>query len=155
MNVEEVVQMLFVLVSQFNISYKQQNIGKSAIFEIQKFGVKIVYLDGQEFDKRVLDGWYVAWIHPDYDLKEAREKIVWALVRGGYFHYLRTAYKKTFGSMISSQGWDRLLIEYRMKLFKNEPKYAYQREINEDAIKMSPSYLMSLDPGFFDWLVEG
>lgn len=154
MNPEEIVQMLFVLLSQFNIKYTQQSFGNSTVYEVPKFGVKIIYLDGQTFDKKILDGWQIAYIHPDYTISDSKEKIVWALARGGYFHYLRNNYKKTFHQMMYSQGWDRLLVDYRMKLYKDTPKYAYLREINSNALKTSSSYMISMDPGFYDWVVE-
>jgi hypothetical protein len=56
--------------------------------------------------------------------------------------------------MMYSQGWDRLLVDYRMKLYKDTPKYAYLREINSNALKTSSSYMISMDPGFYDWVVE-
>lgn len=154
MNLEETKQILYVLLDQFNIDYKQQLYGNSAIFDVVKFGTKIVYLDGQTFDRKILDGWHVGWVHPDYTVTEAREKIVWALVRGGYFHYLRNNYKNTFAKLLSSQGWDRLLINYRLKQFKNDPKFNYLRDINSTALTTASSYVIAMDPGFFDWIIE-
>ena len=154
MKSDEVQQMLFVLLEQFKVKFSRQDIGDSSIYEIPMFGVKIVYMDGQQYNKKILDGWYVAYIHPDFNEKESREKIVWALVRGGYFHYLRHNYKNTFHQMMHSQGWDRLLIGYRKKIYKETPKYSYWKTLNDEGLRVSSSYVLSMDPGFYDCILE-
>lgn len=154
MTSDEVNRMLFVLLSQYNIKYSMQQIAKSFIFEVERFGVKIVYLDGKEFEDKILDGWHIAWIHPDFDTEKARHKIVWALIKGGYFHYLRNNYRNTFNRTISSEGWDKALIDERLRRYKNQPKYNYLKEINEEARAESPSFVLSIDPGFYDFIVE-
>jgi hypothetical protein len=154
MDANEVNRILFVLLSQYNVSFDMQTVGNSAVFEVPRFGVKIIYLDGQEFDKKILEGWHIAWVHPDYSTSKAREKIIWALVKGGYFHYLRHNYKKTFQRTLAFEGWDKSLIEERMRRYKDMPKYNYMREINDDAKHESPTYVLSIDPGFYDFIVE-
>ncbi len=154
MTADDVNRMLFVLLSQYNVQFDMQAVGNSVIYEVSRFGVKIIYLDGQEFDKKTLDGWHIAWIHPDYSIKKARDKIVWALVKGGYFHYLRHNYKNTFHRTLTFEGWDRLLIDERLRRYKELPKYNYMREINNDAKRESPTFVLSIDPGFYDFIVE-
>ena len=151
---DELDQILYVLLSQLNIAFNKQVIATNVIYEVAKFGTKIVYMDGQHFDKKILDGWNVAYIYPDFAMEESRLKIVWSLVRGGYFHYLRINYKKTFNHMMHSEGWDKALSEYRKKVYKNTPKYNYFRDSNEEGIRQSPGYMMSIDPGFYDFIME-
>lgn len=154
MNTEEVVQIMNVLLFQFNIKYDKHDYGRSSIFTISQFGTKIVYLDGQDFDTKILKGWNVVYIHPDFDINKSRERIVWGLIKGGYFHYLRNNYKKTFQHMISNEGWGRRLIQERLRRFKDDPVYTYFIELNRDALKASETWVLSQDPGFFDFIQE-
>ena len=104
--IDDVSIIVGTLLSQYKIPFTFQKIGNSAVFEVKTFGTKIIYLDGQAFDKKVTDGWNIGWIHPDYDINKSRSIIVWALTKGGYFHYLRNSYKRTFQSMIN-EGWGK------------------------------------------------
>jgi hypothetical protein len=151
---QEVMQIMNTLLFQFNIRYDRNDYGNSAIFTVTKFGAKIVYLDGQEFDGKILDGWNVVYVHPDFDVIKSKERIVWGLVKGGYFHYLRNNYKKTFHHMISNEGWGRRIIQERLKRQKELPKHVYFAELNNDALRAAETWVMSQDPGFFDFMEE-
>ena len=151
-DIDDVKQILFILLSHYNIKFDQKIVGKSGIFEVTMLGTKIVYLDGQKFDDKILKNWNIAYIHPDYDVRKAKEKIVWALVKGGYFHYLRHNYKKTFHNILTFEQWDKKLMEERMRRYKEAPKYNYMREINNDAKLESSTFILSIDPGFFDFM---
>jgi hypothetical protein len=153
-NSEEVLRIVNTLLFQFNVGYDIHNYADSSIFTVPMFGVKVIYLDGQEFDKKILDGWYLVYIHPDFDVKKSKERIVWGLVQGGFFHYLRNNYKKTFHYMISQEGWGKLLIQERLKRYKELPKYVYFNEMDRDALQASETWVMSQDPGFFDCMVD-
>ena len=151
---DDVTQVLYNLLSIYNIKFEVIKAGDSMIFEVPKFGVKVVYLDGQLFDNKVLKGWHVAYVHPDYDVRKTRSTVVWGLVKGGYFHYLRNNYKNTFSKMMSFEGWDRMMEEERKRIYKDEPKYNYIREIMDNAKRGGAMYTLSVDPGFFDWIIE-
>ena len=153
-NAEEVLQIVNTLLFQFNVGYDRHDYGNSSIFTVPMFGVKIVYLDGQEFSNKILDGWNVVYVHPDFDVAKSKERIVWCLVQGGFFHYLRNNYKKTFHYMMSQEAWGRLLIQERLKRQKELPKYVYFKELNKDALKAAETWVMSQDPGFFDSMTE-
>jgi hypothetical protein len=150
---DEVMQIMNVLLFQFNVKYDRHDYGNSSIFTVPYFGTKIVYLDGQEFENKILDGWNVAYVHPDFDIIKSKERIVWGLVQGGYFHYLHANYKKTFQYMIANEGWGKKLIQERIRRFKNEPKYIYFGGLNKDASReSSETWILSQDPGFFDFM---
>ncbi len=150
----DVQQMLFNMLSIYNIPFERLDVGDSAIFEVELFGVKIIYLDGQLFDKKSLNGWHVAYVHLDYTIAKAREAVVWGLVKGGYFHYLRHKYTKTFKHMLVFEGWDKLMDKERKRLYKDMPRYNYIRDIMKGAEKEGSTYILSKDPGFFDFIVE-
>lgn len=151
---DEVLQIVNILLFQYNVQYDRHDYGKSSIFTVPKFGVKVVYLDGQDFDKKILNGWNVVYVHPDFDTRKSKERIVWSLVQGGYFHYLRNNYKKTFHYMISNEGWGKLIIQERLKRYKELPKYVYFDELNKDALRAAETWVLSQDSGFFDTMVD-
>lgn len=151
---DDVYQMLFVLLTQYEIGYEEKKIGESYIFTVEKFGVKIIYLDGKVFDDKEIEDWHVAYVFPDFDIQESRRKIVWSLIRGGYFHYLHHNYKNTFNRILHDQGWDKELAARRDYFYKDKPKYNYLRELNEEGKGLSPNSIMAIDPGYFDWLIK-
>ena len=151
---DDVNQMLFNMLSLYNVKFSVVNAGDSKIFEVPKFGVKVVYIDGQLFDKKVLKGWRIAYVHPDYDIPRAKNAIVLGLIGGGYFHYLRHNYKNTFNKMMSFEGWDKMMADERKRMYKDKPKYNYIKEIMKDADREGAMYTLSMDPGFFDFIIE-
>ena len=153
-NAEEVLQIMNTLLFQFNIGYDRHDYGGSSIFTVPVFGAKIVYLDGQEFDNKILNGWNIVYIHPDFDIRKSKERIVWCLVQGGFFHYLRNNYNKTFQYMMSQEGWGKLLIQERLKRYKEVPRYVYFAELNKDALRAAETWVLSQDNGFFDTMVD-
>jgi hypothetical protein len=151
---DDVHQMLFNMLSLYNVNFNVVNAGDSRIFEVSKFGVKIIYLDGQLFDTKAMKDWHVAYVHPDYSVAKARESVLWGLVKGGYFHYLRHNYKNTFNKMLTFEGFDRMISKERKRIYKNKPKYNYIRELMKNADKEGSMYTLSMDPGFFDFIME-
>jgi len=151
---DDVQQMLFNMLSLYNIEFSVVNAGDSKIFEVEKFGVKIIYLDGQLFDSKSLKDWHVTYVHPDYTVSKAREAIVFGLAKGGYFHYLHHNYKNTFNKMISFEGFDRMISEERKRIYRHRPMYNYIKELMKKADREGSMYTLSVDPGFFDWIIQ-
>ncbi len=151
---DDVTQMLYNMLSLYNIKFDTTKVGDSMIYEVSEFGVKIVYMDGQIFDKKRLKGWHVAYVHPDYTILKAREAVVFGLMKGGYFHFLHHNYPKIFNSVITTEGWDRIIYKERKRIYKNTPKHNYIREVTRLAEKEGSVYTLSVDSGFFDFIVE-
>lgn len=150
----DVYQMLFALLTQYEIGYEEKKIGESYIFTVERFGVKVIYLNGKVFSDKEVEDWHVAYVFPDFDLKESRRKIVWALIRGGYFHYLHHNYKNTFNRILHDQGWDKEVMARREYFYKNKPKYNYLYELYEEGKGLDANFILSRDPGYFDWIIK-
>lgn len=56
--------------------------------------------------------------------------------------------------MISNEGWGKHTIQERLRKFKTLPKYNYFIELNKDALKAAETWILSQDPGFFDFMAE-
>ncbi len=154
LTIDDVTQMLYNMLSLYNIKFEAMKAGDSMIYEVPEFGVKIIYMDGQLFNKKTLKGWHVAYVHPDYTILKARESVVFGLMKGGYFHFLHHNYPKVFNSALTTEGWDRIIYKERNRIYKDTPKYNYVRELTKLAEKEGSVYTMSVDPGFFDFITE-
>ena len=152
--IEDIETVLYSLLTQFKVGYSIEGYSNGNMIKVGGFGLKILFVTGAEFENKVLKDWRIVWVYPDFTLDEAKDKIIWGLVKGGYFHYLRMNYKRTFDQMFYFQNWGNRLAKYRKKIYKDLPKYNYLRELNNDAMGSPTSYVLSIDPGFYDWVFE-
>jgi len=153
-SLDDVHQIMFNFLSIYKVEFSLKNYSGTKIFEVPKFGTKVVYYDKQTYDKKVLVGWHIAYIHVDYTVMKARDAIFFALQKGGYVHYLRTNYKNTFNQAMTMQGWDRTINKERKKLYKDLPKYSYLKELINFAEGEGTSYVLAMDPGFYDYIIQ-
>jgi len=52
------------------------------------------------------------------------------------------------------QGWDRTINKERKKLYKDLPKYSYLKELINFAEGEGTSYVLAMDPGFYDYIIQ-
>lgn len=149
--VNDVDQMLYA----FNVEFEVVSAG-DIVYKISLFGVQIIFSPSglPARSTRSTKEWRTVEITANDNLEEKKMETFWALMRGGYMHYLRTEYKNLFKRMLNTGGWDRKIIEKRIELSGNEPKFNYLREYNRWAQKQGTNYLLSIDPGFFDFLLD-
>lgn len=145
----DVEQMAFL----FGIRNNATTAGTLTTFEFSMFGTKIIFLDKNTTLTGTGDGsWRIVYIRPSDTLEEKRMEVIWELMRAGYMHYLRTEVPRTFKEMIINQGWDKKIIEKRLEIYGNVPRYNYWRDLNKWALKQPATYILSTDSGFFDFL---
>lgn len=148
MDHSEVSQILHQLGVQFNTLKSSDSF---AAFEVPDFGSRIVWsLEKYEENN---DDWNIVIVYPQHDMREVREKIIWALAQGGFFHYLREEYPNTFKKMLSGhsgEDWHKKIIKKRLDFFGNKPRYEYYKLLNQGYLKESSSAILSVDAGFYD-----
>jgi len=145
----DVEQMVYL----FGVEFNTTTAGSTTIFEIPMFGVKIFFIeDDAALTPVMVRGWRIVSVRPNNLFEEKKMEIFWELMRSGYAHYLRTEVPRTFKAMITQQGWDKKIIEKRLEIYGDNPKYNYWRDLNKWGLKQASSYLLSTDPGFFDFL---
>jgi len=44
-------------------------------------------------------------------------------------------------------------VKERLRKYKELPQYNYFRELNMDAISVASGYILSTDPGFYDFII--
>jgi hypothetical protein len=119
------------------------------------FGVKIVFLGkGTTLTGTSDDSWRIITVRSNDSFEEKKLQIIWELVRSGYFHYLRSEKPRTFKELITRQGWDKKIMDERLKIYENAQKYNYLRDLNQWGLKQSSNYILSVDPSFFDFLLD-
>jgi len=145
---EDVSQMLHQLGVDFNTLKATDGL---AIFEVTKFGLRVIWsLEKYEENS---DDWNILIVYPIHEQREVREKIIWALAEGGFFHYLRTNYPNTFNKMLAGregEDWHSRIVKKRLEKFGDKSKYNYFKELNEDYLRESSMAVLSFDAGFYD-----
>lgn len=140
------------MVRLFNVGFSKADRGTGGVFSVDMFGVQAVFnVVNFEYD---YENWRYVTIDPSDNLEEKRLEMLWKLVKGGYFHYMREVYSRTFKDMFVLRNYDKLLIEKRLETFGDKPKYNYFKQLNSEAKDLSASFVMSKDPGFYDFLQE-
>ena len=154
-DINEVEQIIYLLGIEFN----RVDMGNVNVFDIPVFGVKILfYTKVSDFKPELIKGfvnssWRIVLIESESDLEEKRMEIIWELMRSGYIHYLRMEQPRTFKKLISLNGWDKKIINKRLEIYGEDQKYNYFRDLNKDALRESSTFILSIDPGFFDFLI--
>ena len=149
---DDVSQMLHQLGVDFNTLKVTDEF---AIFEVPKFGLRVVWSLVKYEENN--DEWTVVVVYPIHTQADVRDRIMWALARGGFFHYLRHNYPNTFNKMLAGregEDWHRKIIKKRLKSFGDNPKYAYFKALNEEGLIESSMAILSIDPGFYDFIPE-
>lgn len=144
----DVEQMVYL----FSINTNTSKVGDITSFEFPEFGVEVIFLGGSTTLSGTEEDNRFVYIKPYDILQDKKMEVFWELMKSGYMHYLRIEYPRTFKDLIINRGWDRKIIEKRLELYNDKPRYQYLIQINKDALRESASYILSIDPGFFDFL---
>ena len=126
-----------------------------SIFFVPQFGLKVIWSLMQYADPR--KDWRTVIIYPTHMLNEAREEILWGLWKGGYGHYLRMNLPNTFNRLLAGregEDWHQKIIKKRLEIFGKDPKHNYWRELNREGLRESSMVMLSLDPGFYDFMED-
>lgn len=149
--INDIDQMLYL----FGVEFEVVAAG-DVVYKVPMFGVQIIFSPSGLSPKSTQSGkgWRVVKISSKDDFEEKKMEVMWELMHAGYMHYLRMEFSNTFKQMINLHNWDKKIIEKRLELYSDDPKYNYLRDLNQQALKLSSSYLLSIDPGFFDFLLD-
>lgn len=161
MNVELLSKELELILLVLKVPFSKSIISKriAECFICEQFGLVATVSTKEELDytKHVLltkrPGYRYYVLSEDVaDLEQARYDLIWLLAEGGYFRYLRATYHRQFMAIISTQDFGHRIIDERLARWNNLPKYKYFIEENERAKNLSYTMLLSVDPGFFDYM---
>ena len=132
----------------------------SSQFIIEEFGTIICAIDRMEYivvDSAIDDNfpdWRKIFVSSGDDMNVKREELVWELMKSGYIRWLRFRYQQLFKNLIVMNNFGNKIIDQRLKIWNNKPKYKSMIEDNVQVKKLAATYIMSVDPGFFDYMPE-
>jgi len=127
---------------------------------IPDFGTLVICLDGTNYsillDKahELYPGYRLVFITPEDNYTEKKHELIWQLARSGYIRHIRSSYPNQFKVLLNTQDYGRKIITERLRIWGTAPKYKYLVEENKVALVQSSSYILSVDPSFFDYMPE-
>lgn len=110
-------------------------------------------LTNDTIDTRFKD-YRVVYVTNEDLLHEWKLSLIWALMRSGYLRYIRSKYKTQFKSLIIGQDFARQIVSERLRIWADKPKYLWLINENKEALAMSATYILSVDPAFYDMMPE-
>ena len=132
----------------------------SVQFVIEEFGTIVCGINRTDYVevKKVVENHFVdyriIYITTNDDLSKKRYEVIWELMTGGYMRWLRYEYPRLFNNLISIDNFGMKIIKERLLRYNNRTKYVYLIEQNEWAMRNSGTYVLSMDPGFYDSMPE-
>jgi len=128
-------------------------------FIVDQFGLVVHVIDERFYQPpeptlNPYEYWREVHIDRQSDLNEKREEVVWELMKSGYMTWLRSENSRAFKNLIINYDYSRKIINQRLKIWGDKPKYRYWVQINTEASYASASYILSVDPSFFDYMPE-
>jgi hypothetical protein len=162
MSLEDLEIDLLAMVTAFQLTAKKVSVVKdiSVQFVIEEFGTVICGINRIDYIevKKVIDthfsGYRVVYITTNDDMSTKRYEVLWELMTGGYMRWLRYEFPSTFKNTLINWGLSSKIINERLRRFNGREKYKYLIGQNEWALRSSENYVLSVDPGFFDMMIE-
>lgn len=156
--VEEVEAMLTSLRLKTKAISIVKNI--SVQFVAEDFGTVVCCIDRCDYTVvhnallETFEGWRIIYITTYDDLFEKRKTLIWELMKSGYMVWIRETYFKQFKDLIVMNDFGKGIIEERLRLWNNNPKYKYMIDRNTEVLDMSFLYVLNNEPCFFDYMPD-
>jgi len=160
MSIREKAYDVGIMLGALRVPFIIMNVIKSITTQylIDDFGVVVSVINHTDFDvvddkiNNVLKGYRKVYITDRDDVGNKRYEIIWALMESGYMKWLRENYTTIFPNILKEGGLSNLIIDERLRRWDNKPMYKYLIRENIDAKTANLNRLLSIDPGFFDYM---
>ncbi len=125
---------------------------------IGQFGVVISVINPTEYGvisskvEETFVGYRYIYIATTDNISDKRYEIIWELMRSGYMNWIRNSYGAQFPNILETDGLGNRIIEERLKVWNNQPKYSYLINTNIEAQQTSFRRVLAEDPAFFDYM---
>lgn len=155
---DALIQMMHAL----RVNYKVDRVirGISVQFVIEQFGTIVCGINRQDYKlvddqiKQSYPDWRVVYITTFDNMLEKKEEVIWKLMEGGYMRWIRLTYPRPFTELVVMQEFGKRIIDRRLEVYSNKPKYRSLIEDNEDAKNHPATTILSWEPGFYDYMPE-
>lgn len=163
MNLPELEDQVSIILSHFRVSFRKSVLarGISSQIVVNDFGLIVCCINRVDYAEASCalndhyKGWRSMFITTNDNLSERRYQILWNLMRGGYMKWLRYTYPRQLRLVLN--GTDNLgqkIIEERLRIWGDQPKYAYFAQDNVEALRNGILRELTNDPSFFDYMPE-
>lgn len=153
-----------IMLTQFRVQFRSFNItgkDRSIQFSVEDFGLIVCCIDRYDYVQikdLMLDrfkGWRLCFVTIGDNMLEKRYQILWDLMRCGYMKWLRYTYPRAIKNvLVGPDNLGQKIIEERLRIWADRPKYKYLIEDNKVALKNGVSRELTNDPSFFDYMPE-
>lgn len=160
MSIKETSYDVEVLLKALKIPFSTTNVMRhiTTQFIIDDLGIVLSVLNPSDYstiNERVnflFKEWKLMYIASTTDVVDRRYNIIFDFMRSGYMKWLRRAYRNQYVQIIETDNLGRRIIEERLRLWDNKPKYRLFIQENIEALKTSFRRIVSEEPGFFDYM---
>ena len=150
-----------IMLKALKLQFKAASLIKDVAltYQINMFGTVVCVMTNRYDYDIVADianenfkGWNIFYIALQDSLLEKKEELIWELMRGGYMRWLRYEYQLHFKQILTMQNLGLKIIKERLRRFNDEPRFTYHIESNKWAQGQTVTYILAMDPGFFDYM---
>lgn len=144
----------------FKLVYKKMSVVKniSVQYLIEDFGLIVCGIDRKDYSnvndavQNVYEGWKLFHITTNESAVDKKDELIWELMRAGYMSWIRQSFPRQFKSLMLDQNFSLKIITERLRIWNNEPRFRFFVEQNLAAKNQATSYILSIDPGFYDYM---
>ena len=150
-----------LMLTTFRVPYKKGTLGGKHpnIFIVDTLGVVVSCIQPEDYSfmlnklENNFKNFRYIFIATDDNLLEKKDEVLWDFMRSGYIRYIRLNYPRQLTSILH-QGFNRKIINERLKVWGDKAKYKYLIQENKDSLNMPISAILNYDPAFFDYMPE-
>lgn len=161
-SLEELEAEISIILHTLKVRFSKLHLIKdiSVQFICEQFGTVVCGMERADYGhvakmvKERLPDYRYIFISNFDDLIEAKQRIIWALMAGGYMKYIRENFNRQFTQFLTMNNYAWLIIEERLRRWGNRPKYKYMAEENQMAKTIPVTMILSSEPCFFDYMPE-
>jgi hypothetical protein len=146
------------------VDYRKMELIKSVatLFVLNVFGIAVCGINRRDYKlvdtalKDAYKDWRVSYVTTQDNFSEKKDGIIWELMRSGYLRWLRNNCSDSqYRKMMFEGGFANKILNARLKMWGDLPKYRYLRECDEFAKGQGRiSEYLSKEPAFFDFMPE-
>lgn len=162
MTIERLNVDIAMILKSFKVAYKPLDLFKTiaTVYEVPDFGLILCGINPLEYGQVATtlssryEGYRIIYVTTEDTILEKKQEVLWELMRSGYITYLRSAYPRQFNELVRFENLDRRIVDKRLELWGTQAKYKWLVEENMAAKNESSTYILSINPAFYDYMPD-
>lgn len=163
MELMELEEHASIMLNNFRVKHRKINLvrGISSQLIVDDFGLIVCCINRVDYTQ-VNDAvtgqfkdWRTVFVTTNDNMIETKYLVLWSLMRGGYMKWLRYTYPRQLKGILNGpDDLGRRILEERLRIWADRPKYIYLANDNRVAFKNGIMRELTDDPSFFDYMPE-